>query len=489
MWRYTPMSVDSKITTQNDDKIKLSVVIEDEEFDREVDEALKRISKNIKLPGFRPGKIPRKVIEARLGPAAGRQDALEHSLPTYYGRALIENEVDAIGPPEIEITSDISHGSVTFDATIPIRPKPSISGHGSLEVEVPSPEVTEEEFQTQLDSMRKHLATLEEAEKPAEEGDLVTIDIEGTQDGEAVPGLSATEYLYEVGSGTVLPEVDEYLTGSSEGDQLEFEAKHPTEEDSSFSIAIKVGQVQIRILPEVDNEFASQVSEFETADELLVDLRHRMNETKSEQVGMLARDLIAKEIGDLVEIELPEELIETEIDRRIRDLEMRLNSQGLELDKYLEATGGEIEAIREDFRETAEVSARIDLGLRAVAHVEYLDEEEEAFENYLGNMATQMQMKAEELHDALKQSGRLIDVRADIAKEAALQWIFDRVKLIDEDGNQVDSAILEVKEPDIPDMTPKISENDGVSADDLSEDDLMDDQIVDQENNDGDDEL
>jgi trigger factor len=487
--RYTLMSVDSKITTQDDDKVKLSVVIEDEEFDREVGEALKRISKNIKLPGFRPGKIPRKVIEARLGPAAGRQDALEHALPTYYGRALIENEVDAIGPPEIEITSDISHGSVTFDATIPIRPKPSISGHGSLEVEVPSPEVTEEEFQTQLDSMRKHLATLEEAEKPADEGDLVTIDIEGTQDGEAVSGLSATEYLYEVGSGTVLPEVDEYLTGSSEGDELEFEAKHPTEEDSSFSIAIKVGQVQIRILPEVDNEFASQVSEFETADELLVDLRHRMNETKSEQVGMLARDLIAKEIGDLVEIELPEELIETEIDRRIRDLEMRLNSQGLELDKYLEATGGEIEAIREDFRETAEVSARIDLGLRAVAHVEYLDEEEEAFENYLGNMATQMQMKAEELHDALKQSGRLIDVRADIAKEAALQWIFDRVKLLDEDGNQVDSAILEVKEPDIPDMTPKISENDGVSADDLSEDDLMDDQIVDQENNDGDDEL
>ena len=481
------MSVDSKITTQDDDKVKLNVVIENEEFDREVDEALKRMSKNIKLPGFRPGKIPRKVIEARLGPAAGRQDALEQSLPTYYGRALIENEVDAIGPPEIEITSDISHGPVTFEAIVPIRPKPSISGHGSLEIEVPSPEITEEEFQTQLDSMRKHLATLEEAEKPAEVGDLVTIDIEGKQNGEAVSGLSATEYLYEVGSATILPEVDEYLIGSSKGDHLEFEAKPPTEEESSFSITIKVGQDQIRLLPEVDNDFASQVSEFETSDELLVDLRHRMNETKFEQVGMLARDLIAKAIGDLIEMELPDELIEIEIDRRIRDLEMRLNSQGLELNKYLEVTGGEIETIREDFRETAEVSARIDLGLRAVAHVEYLDEEEEAFENYLGNMAAQMQMKAEELHDALKQSGRLIDVRADIAKEAALQWVFDRVDLLDEEGNRVDSSILEVKEPDIPDMTSKISENDDVSADDLSEDDLMDDQIVDQENNDGDD--
>ena len=481
------MSVDSKITTQDDDKVKLSVVIENEEFDREVGEALKRMSKNIKLPGFRPGKIPRKVIEARLGPAAGRQDALEQSLPTYYGRALIENEVDAIGPPEIEITSDISHGPVTFEAIVPIRPKPSISGHGSLEIEVPSPEITEEEFQIQLDSMRKHLATLEEAEKPAEVGDLVTIDIEGKQNGEAVSGLSATEYLYEVGSATILPEVDEYLIGSSKGDHLEFEAKPPTEEESSFSITIEVGQVQIRLLPEVDNDFASQVSEFETSDELLVDLRHRMNETKFEQVGMLARDLIAKAIGDLIEMELPDELIEIEIDRRIRDLEMRLNSQGLELNKYLEVTGGEIETIREDFRETAEVSARIDLGLRAVAHVEYLDEEEEVFENYLGNMAAQMQMKAEELHDALKQSGRLIDVRADIAKEAALQWVFDRVDLLDEEGNRVDSSILEVKEPDIPDMTSKISENDDVSADDLSEDDLMDDQIVDQENNDGDD--
>ena len=478
------MSVDSKITNQDEDKIKLSVVIDDDEFDREVDDALKRLSKNIKLPGFRPGKIPRKVLEARLGPTAGRQDALEHSLPTYYGRALIDNEVDAIGPPEIEITSDITNGAVTFEATVPIRPKPSITGHSALEIEIPSPIVTEEEFQAQLDSMRKHLAELEEVEKPAEDGDLLTIDIEGTKDGEPVPGLSATDYLYEVGSGTILSEVDEYLTGSSKGDEIEFEAKHPTEE-GPISISIKVGQLQVRILPEVDNEFASQVSEFETADELLKDLRHRMDETKSQQVGMLARDLTAKAIGDLIKIELPEGLIENEIDRRIRDLEMRLNSQGLELEKYLEATGGEIEAIREDFRETAEISARIDLGLRAVAHVEYLDEEEDNFEKYLENMAIQMQMKPEELHDALKTSGRLMDVRADIAKEAALQWVFDRVNLLDEDGNTVDSGILEIKQPDIPDIAQKISENNDVEADDLSDDDLVSEQIIDEDNNDG----
>ena len=478
------MSVDSKITNQDEDKIKLSVVIDDDEFDREVDDALKRLSKNIKLPGFRPGKIPRKVLEARLGTTAGRQDALEHSLPTYYGRALIDNEVDAIGPPEIEITSDITHGAVTFEATVPIRPKPSITGHSALEIEIPSPIVTEEEFQAQLDSMRKHLAELEEVEKPAEDGDLLTIDIEGSKDGEPVPGLSATDYLYEVGSGTILSEVDEYLTGSSKGDEIEFEAKHPTEE-GPISISIKVGQLQVRILPEVDNEFASQVSEFETADELLKDLRHRMDETKSQQVGMLARDLTAKAIGDLIQIELPEGLIENEIDRRIRDLEMRLNSQGLELEKYLEATGGEIEAIREDFRETAEISARIDLGLRAVAHVEYLDEEEDNFEKYLENMAIQMQMKPEELHDALKTSGRLMDVRADIAKEAALQWVFDRVNLLDEDGNTVDSGILEIKQPDIPDIAPKISENNDVEADDLSDDGLVSEQIIDEDNNDG----
>ena len=478
------MSVDSKITNQDEDKIKLSVVIDDDEFDREVDDALKRLSKNIKLPGFRPGKIPRKVLEARLGPTAGRQDALEHSLPTYYGRALIDNEVDAIGPPEIEITSDITHGAVTFEATVPIRPKPPITGHSALEIEIPSPIVTEEEFQAQLDSMRKHLAELEEVEKPAEDGDLLTIDIEGTKDGEPVPGLSATDYLYEVGSGTILSEVDEYLTGSSKGDEIEFEAKHPTEE-GPISISIKVGQLQVRILPEVDNEFASQVSEFETADELLKDLRHRMDETKSQQVGMLARDLTAKAIGDLIQIELPEGLIENEIDRRIRDLEMKLNSQGLELEKYLEATGGEIEAIREDFRETAEISARIDLGLRAVAHVEYLDEEEDNFEKYLENMAIQMQMKPEELHDALKTSGRLMDVRADIAKEAALQWVFDRVNLLDEDGNTVDSGILEIKQPDIPDIAQKISENNDVEADDLSDDDLVSEQIIDEDNNDG----
>ena len=144
------------------------------------------------MPGFRPGKIPRKVLEARLGPTAGRQDALEHSLPTYYGRALIDNEVDAIGPPEIEITSDITHGAVTFEATVPIRPKPSITGHSALEIEIPSPIVTEEEFQAQVsDAYQRDNAAAHQVGE-----DLSADKVYSIQDTEQEPGYKTIIYKY-----------------------------------------------------------------------------------------------------------------------------------------------------------------------------------------------------------------------------------------------------------------------------------------------------
>ena len=471
--------MESKLTTLDGDEVKLSVIIDAAEFDKEVGAALKRMSKNIRLPGFRPGKIPRKVLEARLGPSAGRQDALEHSLPNFYGQAVVENEVDFIGPPKIEITGGLEKGDITFDAVVPIRPRPSISGHDAIKIEVPSPEISEEELQTQLDNMRKQLSTLEPADRPAAVDDLVSIDIDGTLNGEPVPGLSASDYLYEVGSAAVVPELDEYLCGASSGDHLEFEATHPNEDDPLF-LVVEVGQVQARILPDVDDEFAKQVSDFSTSDELRSDLKDRMGQSKRQQIGSLARDLIAKAVGELIEIDIPDDLIESEIERRISDLEMRIRSQGLELEKYLEITGGEIETLRDEFRPMAEVAARIDLGLRAVAYVEYLDEDEESFEKYLLLMGQQMGMGTEELRLALKNSGRALDVRADVSKDAALNWLMERSEILDEDGNSVDPTILEPIEPDIPDLSSKVGEN----IDEDDESDLTEDGLVTEDNND-----
>lgn len=462
--RYTPEPVDSTLETLDGDRVKLTVAVDADEFEVAVDAAFRRIGHGLRFPGFRPGKAPRRVIEARIGLETGRQDALEHALPDYYGRALIHHEVDAIGRPEIKITGGVDTGRVSFDAVVPVRPRLSISDHRNLRLEVMSPEPSEDEVKAQVDALRSQLATLEKVERPATRGDLLTIDVEGTRHGEPVPGLTATEYLYEVGSGAVVPDFDDYLDGSSVGDYLEFDADHP-DGDGQVSFSVSVKAVQVRLLPELDDEFAAEVSEFSTAKELVQDLHDRIGHAKRQQVGMLARDAAARAVADLVDVEVPEDLVESEIDDRIRDLDVRLQSQGLGLERYLEATGREVDEIREEFREAAQVAARVDLGLRAVAYVEYLDENEELLDSYLEAMAVQTQLDVEEVRVRLRDSGRLLDVRADVSKRAALEWLLESAEIVDEDGNSVDRALLEVHEPVIPEEVVAVDETSGVDFD------------------------
>ena len=236
--------MDTTLETLDGDRVKLTVAVDETEFDAAVDAAFKRIAKEVRLPGFRPGKAPRKLLEARIGVAAGRQEALQQALPDYYGRALAENEVDAIDQPEIEITGGAEDGPLTFDAVVPVRPRAAVAGHGSLRVEIQAIEASDDEITEQLEAIRRQHATLADADRPADDGDHVTIDIEGSVDGEAVEGLTTSDYLYEVGAGAVVPEIDENLRGATAGDTLEFDADHPEEDDAklSFRIEVKAGK-------------------------------------------------------------------------------------------------------------------------------------------------------------------------------------------------------------------------------------------------------
>ncbi len=261
-----------------------------------------------------------------------------------------------------------------------------------------------------------------------------------------------------------MSDLDEYLNGASVGDDLEFEAEYRDGEGRvSFSVSVKA--VQTRLLPELDDELAAEVSQFSTAEALVSDLRDRISHAKRGQVGMLARDAAARAVADLVTIEVPPDLVESEIDERIRDLDARLRSQGLDLERYLEATGQEPDEIREEFREAAEVTARVDLGLRAVAYVEYLDENDERLDSYLDVMAVQTGLDVEEVRTRLVDSGRMLDVRADVSKRAALEWLLDDADIVDEAGNPVDRGLLEPPEPVIPEEVLPVDETNGVDPD------------------------
>ncbi len=432
--------------TLDGDRVKLTVAVDAAEFDTAVDAAFKRLAKEIRLPGFRPGKAPRKILEARIGSGAGRQEALQSALPDYYGRAVAELEVDVIDSPEIQITGGAEEGDLTFDAVVPVRPRPSVAGHGSLRVEIPTPGATDEDVDSQVQMLRNQQSSLETVDRPAADGDQVTIDIDGTHDGEAVDGLTTTDYLYEVGAGAVVPEIDDNLRGASTGDIVEFDADHPDGE-GLLSFRIEVKEVQEKILPEVDDAFAAAASEFNTAGELLADLRERIDAMKQSQAGMLVRDRTAQAVADLVEVDIPEALVEAEIDGRIRDMAMRLHSQGLEFEQYLEAIGTDVPSLRNEYRDAAEVSARVDLGLRAVAEAEALDADQEALDNYLQALAAQAESDVSTVIERLTGSGRMIEVRADLRKQAALEWLLERVEIVDEEGNEVDRSILETPDP------------------------------------------
>ena len=438
--------MDSTLERLDGDRVKLTVAIDETEFEVAVEAAFRRIAQEVRLPGFRPGKAPRKLLEARIGLAAGRQEAIQQSLPDYYGQALVDNDVDAIDSPEIEITGGREEGDLTFDAVVPVRPRATIAGHSSLRVEIPSPAAADEDVEAQLEALRGQHSTLEAVDRPAGDGDQVTIDIDGTFEGEPVDGLTTTDYLYEVGVGAVVPEIDENLRGASAGDVLEFDADHP-EEDGSLSFRITVSEVQARVLPELDDEFAEASSEFDTLDELSADIRERISVMRRGQTPMLARDRVAQAIADLVDMEIPPMLVEAEVDSRINDMAMRMRSQGIDFSVYMEAMGRDVESLREELREGAELSARVDLGLRAVADAEGLGDIDEQLEEYLGTLATQTGGDVDGIRETLSRSGRMLEVRADLRKQAALEWVFERAEVVDEAGEPVDRELLEPPEP------------------------------------------
>lgn len=237
-------------------KVKLTVQVEEVELEPAIAAAWKEIAKEVKIPGFRPGKAPRALMEKQIGSGYARAEALNRAIPEFYGEAIIENDVDVIAQPELDITDGEESGDVTFTAVVGVRPSINIAGYGSLRVEVPSPEVATEDIDAQIDRIRSQYGELEVVERAAASDDFVTVDISGTQDGEEVDGLTADDYLYRVGSGMIASELDENLLGASAGDVVEFTAEHPDPEQDDVDFRVVVKEVKERVLPELTDEWS-----------------------------------------------------------------------------------------------------------------------------------------------------------------------------------------------------------------------------------------
>ena len=427
-------------------RMRLSVEVDEAEVDDALEATFRRLSRQVRVPGFRPGKVPRQVLEARLGgPDALRQQAISDALPDLYARAVADTELDPIAAPEIDITSGSEGGPISFDAVVEVRPVVSVAGYNGLVVTVPSIDVADEDVDAQVDRLREQSGELVAADRPAVDGDYVSIDLHGTR-GDA-EDLDVADYLYEVGSGTAVPGLDEQLHGTKPGAIVQFETKLPGpdgETDAQMRVLVK--EVKRKLLPEANDEWAAEASEFDTLEALRDDLRARLRQLRIVQAQLALRERALGALVELVQDDEPESLVETELRERLHDLGHRLESRRMSFEQFLAAAGRDEQSLLAEIREEARQAVRADLALRALADAESIEVTDEELDEALAEMAEQARTTPRDLRRRLEHAGRLPAVRSDRRKAKALAWLIEHVELVDDDGNPVSRDELLVRQ-------------------------------------------
>lgn len=429
-------------------QVKLTVELDDAELEAAIDQAYKKIAGQVNIPGFRRGKAPRRLVEQQVGPEAARAQALNDSLPDFYMKAVTEQDIDAIAPPQLKITSGEEEGTVVFEAEIDTRPVPAIPGYNGLQVTIPNPEATEEELDSQIERMRKQYGELEPVERASQEGDFVSIDIEGTdKDGNAVAGLTATNYSHEVGASlqSLGPDFDNELTGVKAGDEKEFTTTVPPNDDE-VTFKVKVNEVNERKLPELTDEWANEVSEFDTIKELRDDIANRLRENRKGEAKRLLRNGAIEALAELVDTDVPEVLVDNEMRRQLRDMMYRLEQQGASLQQLLAMSGQTEEDFLAQLREGATNTVKADLALRSLAEKENIEVTEEEIDAEVDLLARQFGQKSSRVRRDLERAEQMPAVRSDIRKAKALKWLTENVSIVDSDGKPLDREALGLDE-------------------------------------------
>ncbi len=420
-------------------RVRLSVELDESEVDDALNSTFRRLARDVRVPGFRPGRVPRPVLEARLGGAeALRQQAISDALPDLYARAVVDTEVDPIAAPEIDITSGEEGGPLTFDALVEVRPTVSVAGYGGLVVTVPAIAVTDEDVDAQVDRVREQSGELEVVSRPARDRDYVTIDLHGTRSGG--DDLDVEDYLYEVGSGSDVPGLDDQLRGSAVGDILQFSAPvtGPDGAEMPTSFRVLVKEVKEKVLPEPTDAWAAEASEFDTVAGLRQDLAGKLRQIKVMQAQMALRTRALDALIELVQDEPPEALVDAEVRERLHDLGHRLEQRHISLDQFLQASGRDRDSLLAELQAEAARAVRADLALRALADAENMEVSDEDLDAAVAEMAEQAGTTGADLRRRLDRAGRLPAVRSDKRKAQALEWLIDHVALVDEEGKPVD---------------------------------------------------
>jgi trigger factor len=427
------------VETPEKHTVKLTIEVPVDEFSKDLDRTYRSISNQVKIPGFRKGKVPKPIIDAQVGKEAVLDEFVQSSVPGYFRKAVSEEELAPIGEPEIDLEQLEPGKPFVFTATVEVRPRLNLeeTDYKGVKVARPAPDVTEEEIDEWVERLRQRFAELEPVERAVQEGDFVTVNVSARKAGEPVEAASREDYLYAVGSGEFGEQLDTQLSGTKPGDILSYHDTLPERfgddlTDGSTSFQVLVKDVKGVRLPHVDDEFAKTASEFDTYQELRDDLRARLKELKERETLAVVRDRVLDAMVDTVDVELPESLIDDETNHRISHARERADRMGVGLEQMLEAQGWDEDRLRKDSRAHAVRAIKADLVLEGIARTEELEVTAEEIGAEIQVLAQAYGREPKEVAKSLERSGQVVTLAGDIIRSKALDLMVEHADIEDE---------------------------------------------------------
>ncbi|WP_028543550.1 trigger factor [Paenibacillus taiwanensis] len=408
----------------------LEVEVNEDRVKNALDLAFKKVQKRANVPGFRKGKVPRQIFEAKYGVESLYQDAIDILLPEVYSEAVKEANVQPVDQPEVDVEQFGKGQTFKFKAKVTVKPEVKLGEYKGLKVEAASAEVTEEDLNAELERLQqRHAELIIVDEDTAKNGDTAVIDFEGFVDGEPFEGGTGERYSLELGSNSFIPGFEDQLVGLGTGDFKDVEVTFPEHYHAEHlagkaaTFKVKVHEIKRKQLPVLDDEFAKDASEFDTLDEFKADLKTQLQTRKEREAEAAREAAVVEKVSENAEVEIPHAMIETEIQHMVKDLDNRLRSQGMNIDMFLTLSGQTIADLREQMQQEANKRVKNNLVLEQIAKEEGLSITEEELSQELENMGQAYQRSAEEIRTILEKNGSLDNLREEALLRKTIKFI------------------------------------------------------------------
>ena len=416
---------------------KLTIEVPAEELEKALEKAYQKQKKNISVPGFRKGKVPRAMVEKMYGPAVFYEDAVNSLVPEEYSKAAEESKLDIVSRPEINVEQIESGKPFIFTAEVAVKPAVTLGEYKGVEVQKTKSEVTEEDIETEIKRAREknsRLITVED--RGIEDGDQVTIDFDGSVDGKRFEGGKAEDYPLTIGSHTFIDNFEEQLIGKKTGEECEVNVTFPAEyhveelKNKPAVFKVKVKEIQRKELPEANDEFASEVSDFDTMEEYKKDLSEKLHAEKIEAAKTADEDKVVAKVIENATMEIPDQMVEEQVNGMVNDYARRLESQGISFKQYVEITGMTAEKIGEQMKPQAIKRIQTRLVLEAVVKAENIQADDAAVEEQFDKMAADFKMDKEQIKGMFGEE-QMAQLKEDLAVQKAIDFLVAEAKFVD----------------------------------------------------------